>query len=159
MSAAINQAELNQRVAILKRFKALLERQRDRFQNYLSLLESQEVVIGSGSGEQIIAYVEFEEQVVADIFSIQRVINPLEEMYRAVISRSFADDEIPALKTSLEDLKAQVQCQSARNRELLSARMAEIRTKMDVLKSSPFAKSMRSVYGAAAAPSLVDVRG
>jgi len=159
MSVAINQAELEQRVAILKRLKGLLERQRERFRNYLALLENQEVVIGSGSGEQILAHVELEEQIVTDIFSIQRVIAPLEGMYRAAMPRGLSDDEIPALKTSLEDMKIKVQAQSAKNRELLSARMAGIRTEMSVLKDSPFAKSARSIYGSVAEPSFVNMRG
>ena len=160
MNVAISQAELDQRVAILRRFKGLLEQQRERFQKYLALLENQEAVIGSGSGEEILAHVELEEQIVADIFSMQRVINPLEDMYRKAIPQSFADDEIPELKTSLQDMKIRVQAQSAKNRELLSARMSEIRTEMDVLKDSPFAKSARrSAYGNVVTASLVDVKG
>jgi len=160
MNVAISQAELDQRVAILRRFKGLLEQQRERFQKYLALLENQEAVIGSGSGEEILAHVELEEQIVADIFSMQRVINPLEDMYRKAIPQSFADDEIPELKTSLQDMKIRVQAQSAKNRELLSARMSEIRTEMDVLKDSPFAKSVRrSAYGNVVTASLVDVKG
>ncbi|MCL2190745.1 MAG: flagellar biosynthesis protein FlgN [Treponema sp.] len=160
MSAAINQAELTQRVAILRRFKDLLEQQRERFRNYLALLENQETVIGSGSGEEILAHVELEERIVADIFSMQKVINPLEDMYRAVAPHSLADDEIPALKTALDDMKIRVQAQSAKNRGLLSARMAEIRTEMDTLKDNPFLKSARgSAYGNAVTASLIDVQG
>ena len=160
MNAAISQAELAQRVAILKRFKGLLEQQRERFQKYLDLLGNQEAAIGSGSGEEILAHVELEEQIVADIFSMQRVINPLEDMYRKVAPQSLADDEIPALKTSLEDMKTRVQAQSARNQELLSARMSEIRTEIDVLKDNPFLKSARrSAYGNVVTASLIDVKG
>jgi len=160
MSAAINQAELTQRVAILRRFKDLLEQQRERFRSYLTLLENQETIIGSGSGEEILAHVELEEQIVADIFSMQKVINPLEDMYRAVAPHNFADDEIPALKTSLEDMKIRVQTQSAKNRGLLSARMAEMRTEMDILKDNPFLKNVRGpAYGNAVTASLIDVQG
>ncbi|MCL2600108.1 MAG: flagellar biosynthesis protein FlgN [Treponema sp.] len=160
MNTVISQAELTQRVAILKRFKGLLNQQRDRFRNYLALLETQETVIGSGTGEAILAHVELEEQIVADIFSMQRVINPLEDMYRTVIPHDFADDEIPVLKTSLEDMKIQVQAQSAKNRELLSVRMAGIRTEMNMLKDHPFIRNVqRSMYGNTVTASLVDVQG
>ena len=160
MNTVISQAELTQRVAILKRFKGLLNQQRDRFRNYLALLETQETVIGSSTGEAILAHVELEEQIVADIFSMQRVINPLEDMYRTVIPHDFADDEIPVLKTSLEDMKIQVQAQSAKNRELLSVRMAGIRTEMNMLKDHPFIRNVqRSMYGNTVTASLVDVQG
>jgi len=160
MGAAIDQAELSQRVAILRRFRDLLERQRERFRSYLALLESQETAIDSGSGEEILAHVEMEERIVADIFSMQKVINPLEDMYRSVAPRNPADDGIPALRTSLEDMKARVQAQSARNRGLLSARMAGMRTEMDALKENPFLKNVRrSVYGDVVTASLIDVKG
>jgi len=160
MNTVISQTELTQRVAILKRFKELLRQQRERFRNYLALLENQEAVIGSGSGEAILAHVELEEQIVTDIFSIQKVINPLEDMYRAITPNNLADDEISILKTSLEDMKVQVQTQSAKNRELLSVRMASIRTEMDTLKEHPILQNMqRSVYGNTVTASLIDVQG
>jgi len=160
MDTAISRAELDRRVAILKRFKELLNGQRERLRSYLSLLESQKDVIDSGSGEQILANVELEEQIVADIFSMQRVINPMEEMYRTIAPHNPADDEIPALKISLEDMKRQVQAKSAKNRELLSLRMAGIRTEMNVLKENPFFKNaQRSAYGNAVTASLIDVQG
>jgi len=160
MNAVISQTELSRRVAILRRFKELLNQQRERFHNYLALLESQETVIGTGTGEEILAHVELEEQIVADIFSMQRVINPLEDMYRAVTPHNFADDEIPALKTSLEDMKIKVQTQSAKNRELLSVRMAGIRNEMNTIKEHPFLRNMqRSMYGNTVTASLVDVQG
>lgn len=157
MDAAINQAEVDRRVAIIKRFKELLERQRERLRSYLALLEKQETVIGSGGGEEIMAHVELEEQIVADIFSIQKVMSPMEDMYRAVAPLGPADAEIPALKTALEDAKVRVQAQSAKNRELLSARMDGIRVEVDALKENPFTRG--SGYGDSAAPSFIDVEG
>ena len=38
----ISQAELDERVAILRKFRALLEQQRKKFQEYLAVLEKQE---------------------------------------------------------------------------------------------------------------------
>jgi len=81
-------------------------------------------------------------------------------MYRAITPNSLADNEISVLKTSLEDMKVQVQTQSAKNRELLSARMASIRTEMNTLKDHPILQNMqRSVYGNTITASLIDVQG
>jgi hypothetical protein len=44
-AAVIDEAELAQRVAILRRFKTLLTQQRDRFRSYLGLLEKQQNII------------------------------------------------------------------------------------------------------------------
>ena len=162
MNGEMSRGELDQRVAVVKRFKELLARQRERFGSYLHVLEKQEGAIEGGNGEEILAHVELERQIVADIFSIQNVINPLEDMYRAVVahdmkSDSSSDEEIPALRTSLEGMKAMVQAQAAKNRELLSSRMAQVRTELDTIKDNPFARN--TLYDGAAAKPLIDIKG
>jgi len=82
--SSISEDELAQRVAVIKRFKELLVQQRERFRSYLAVLDRQQLLIGYGSADEITAHVELEEQIVADIFSIQKVIAPLEIMYNAV---------------------------------------------------------------------------
>jgi hypothetical protein len=148
--------ELSHRVAVLRRFRELLVRQRERFQHYLAVLEKEQTVIESGDTEEILAHVELEEQIVSDIFSIQKVIDPLESMYRAS-GLSSPTDDIPALKTVLEDLKNQAVTRSSQNRELLSARMADVRTEITKLRSNPFAGSLRSAQQNSGA--LIDIEG
>ncbi|MDR1428986.1 MAG: flagellar biosynthesis protein FlgN [Spirochaetaceae bacterium] len=149
--------ELSRRVSVLKRFRELLVKQRDRFRDYLVALDKQKDVIEKGSAEELIAHVEFEEQIVADIFSIQKVINPLEDMYRM----GFPDKEaeVPLLKAALEDLKAEAVVRSERNKELLSRRMAEIRLEIKSLRANPYAASRRGSYDTAETASLVDLKG
>ncbi|MDR0495236.1 MAG: flagellar biosynthesis protein FlgN [Treponema sp.] len=154
----IDEDELAQRVALLRRFRELLMQQRERFQGYLATLEKQQRVIESGSADELLAYVELEEQMVADIFSIQKVIDPLEEMYRAAVPLSSAGD-VPSLKTTLESLKNQAVTRSAHNRELLSTRMAEIRAEIKGLRNNPFANLSRSMYQNSVTASLVDISG
>jgi hypothetical protein len=157
MPVQISEKELAQRVAILKRFRELLVRQRERFYNYLSVLDKQRDVILSGNAEDLLAHVEMEEQIVADIFSIQKVIDPLELMYRTAVPGA-PDDDVPAIKTALEQLKTQAITQSNHNRALLSDRMADIRTEIRTLRNNPFA-ARRSMYQAANTASLIDIRG
>jgi hypothetical protein len=153
----VNEKELAQRVAILKRFKELLTRQRDRFYSYLAVLDKQQDLIVSGSAENILSYVEMEEQIAADIFSIQKVIDPLESMYRTAVL-GVPDDDVPVLKMALEQLKTQAIAQSNHNRALLSDWMANIRTEIRVLRSNPFSAG-RSPYQTANTASLIDIRG
>ena len=156
----IDSAELAQRVAILKRFKTLLTQQRDRFRNYLDLLDKQQNVIESGSAEDLLAYVEIEEKIVADIFSIQKVIDPLEEMYYSVIPahESSFQDEVPGLKASLEKLKGEAVMRSTKNKELLSKRMVELRSEIKILRNNPYSTG-RTVYSETNKASLVDLHG
>jgi hypothetical protein len=150
--------ELARRVALLRRFRELLIRQREHFQGYLAALEKQQTVIESGSAEELLAHVELEEQIVADIFSIQKVIDPLEDMYQAVIPLSPADD-VPALKSALENLKNQAAIRFTQNKDLLSSRMAQMRAEIKNLRNNPFANQARSMYQNSVSASLVDISG
>jgi len=168
-AGGIDSAELAQRVAILKRFKTLLTQQRDRFHSYLDLLEKQQSVIESGSAEDLLKYVEIEEKIVADIFSIQKVIDPLEEMYYAVVAgqdpgkvtaKSESSDEVPGLKSSLERLKSEAVIRSTKNKELLSKRMLELRSEIKNLRNNPYAASgRRTNFSDTSTASLVDIHG
>ncbi|MDR1100460.1 MAG: flagellar biosynthesis protein FlgN [Treponema sp.] len=167
----IDPEELRQRVAVLKRFRTLLSQQRDRFRAYLAVLDKQKDIIEDGSPEELLAHVDLEEKIVADIFSIQKVINPLEDMYHASLSgfdrsRDFgravnqSADDVPGLKSALEDLKKEAVLRSTRNKELLSRRMAELRAEIKTLRSNPYAASAkRSSFSEIGAASLVDING
>jgi hypothetical protein len=153
----ISPGEFSRRVMILKRFRGLLQDQRDRFRAYLEVLDKQKDLIETGDPEDLIAHVEFEEQIVADIFAIQKVIDPLETMYQAVkVNAMPAGDDIPTLKSALEGLKEEAIVRSARNKELLSKRMLELRSEIQALRSSPYA-SRRPVFSETGA--VVDIRG
>jgi len=170
-AAKIDSAELAQRVAILKRFKTLLSQQRERFRSYLNLLDKQQNVIESGSAEDLLTYVEIEEKIVADIFSIQKVIDPLEEMYNAVVSErnpaksrlnvesSDFQEEVPNIKASLEILKNEAVIRSTKNKELLSKRMLELRQEIKSLRNNPYAASGKNAYTNSNKASLVDLHG
>ena len=168
-SEEIDSVELAQRVAVLRRFKTLLSQQRDRFNNYLELLDKQQNVIESGSAEDLLKYVEVEEKIVADIFSIQKVIDPLEDMYNSAISvinhgrpaaKFETSDDVPTLKASLEKLKSEAVIRSTKNKELLSKRMIELRTEIKALRNNPYnAASKHSGFNSANTASLVDISG
>ena len=154
-------ADLAQRAVVLKQFRELLLRQRDRFRNYLVVLDQQQIFIESANADGILAHVEMEEQIVADIFSIQKVIDPLETMYNnSEPCSSELCSDVPSIKNVLEDLKLQAIARSSRNKEQLSARMAEIRSEINTLRSNTFAAvAMRPVYQNINSASLVSIQG
>jgi len=166
----ISSSELERRVAILKRFRELLSQQRNRFRQYLDVLDKQKDVIETGSADSLIAHVELEEKIVGDIFAIQKVIDPLEAMYQSSLlapaggnrSRATPADgseslEVPSLRAALEELKAEAVIRSDRNRELLAKRMEELRQEMKTLRANPYAIH-RSTFSSESA-SLVDIKG
>ncbi|GHV73301.1 hypothetical protein AGMMS49940_06030 [Spirochaetia bacterium] len=149
--------ELTQRVAVLKRFRELLEAQRDRFREYLTVLDKQQETIERGNTEALLSHVELEEHIVRDIFNIQKVIDPLEDMYRTLTGRE-QEGETISLKAALEGLKREAVARSERNRNLLSVRMAEIRQEIKGLRGNPYA-ARRSIYADTLIPSLIDLKG
>jgi hypothetical protein len=163
--------EVSRRANILRQFRELLKAQRDRFRQYLEVLDKQKDVIGEGNAEDLAAHVELEEKIVADIFSIQKIIDPLEDMYRSAYplpkkglkSRAREEAEnaagIPGLKGALEGLRSEAASRAERNRELLSRRMAAVRSEIKTIRKSPYSKKSRSLYGEVPSPSLIDIEG
>jgi hypothetical protein len=161
----LSKEEVSQRAAVLRRFKELLKAQRDRFRAYVDALDRQRDTIEHGSTDDLIRHVELEERIVADIFSIQKVIDPMEDMYRQAqmmyptqSEAAHEDDSVMSLKSALENLKAEAISRSEQNKNLLSKRMTEIRSEIKNLRANPYSRR-HSAYSSSAAPTLVDIRG
>jgi hypothetical protein len=130
---AINNTEVEQRVAILKRLKQLLFGQREKFRSYLDLLERQETDIINNDSEKLTAHMELEKSIVMEISSFQKVIDPLEDMYRMAYPTH--ETEIPAIKESLSKIREGVLERNQHNQELLRTSMGEMRQKISDLRS------------------------
>lgn len=144
--AEISQKELEERVAILRRFRSLLEQQRAKFQEYLTVLEKQETSIESEDTNAIISHAELEQQVVAGIKNLQKVIVPMSEMYNSSAKGTLvkADQSVEAIQNDLEKLQDKVLQQNQKNRELLRSHLMQIRAQLDNFKN-PY-RNVRSVY-------------
>ncbi|MDR2028176.1 MAG: flagellar protein FlgN [Treponema sp.] len=154
---AVSSEEITQRVAVLKRFRELLLEQRSRFRQYVEVLDKQKDVIEQGSAEELISHVELEERILGDIFSIQKVIDPLEYMYQAAYPHEDAR-EVPELRSVVEELKTEAAVRLERNKKLLSVRMIQIRSEIKSLRGNPFARRS-SIYADSGVPSILDISG
>ena len=139
--AEITQEELNERVAILRRFKSLLEEQRGKFREYLTVLEKQQDSITSENPESLLAHTELEQQVVKNIANLQKVIVPMSKMYKANAGN---DASIQKIQNELSDLQDKVLKQNAINRDLLKVHIDQLRAQIAGFKN-PY-KANRSVY-------------
>jgi hypothetical protein len=150
--------ELAQRTAILRKFRELLLEQREKFQRYLLVLDNEKSDIESGDIDRLMAHVELEEQVVSDIFTFQKVIDPLEDLYRSAYPQGAAEgDELPELKSSLVELRCEVLKRNEENRILLKQRMETLRTEITGLRIPMGAR--RSVYASSGGGSVLDIQG
>lgn len=141
--AEISQEELNERIALLKKFRALLLQQRKKFQEYLTVLEKQETSIESENSEKLLAHTELEQQVVSNIMNLQKVIVPMSELYKER-GAHLEEESVVAIQKDLDDLQQKVLEQNAKNRELLKAHIVQIRSQISSLKN-PY-KNNRSIY-------------
>jgi len=148
----LSQEELNERVAILKRFRTLLEQQRGKFQEYLTVLEKQQDSITTQNPDALVAHTELEQQVVQNIANLQKVIVPMTKMYNSVkntASPSAANtenetEEINRIQNELYDLQNKVLQQNQLNRDLLRVQLTQIQTQINNFKN-PY-RNAKSVY-------------
>lgn len=156
VQASIDQDELDRRSAVLRRLREHFLAQRDRFQDYLSLLDEEKDSIERGDARLLERQVEMESVIVGEIFAFQKVIDPLEQLYSELVPSSTLEpeEEIPALRDSLSKLKDNVLRSNERNQQLLKERMTEIQGSIEQIRI-PSRKA--SPYGASGAPSMIDL--
>jgi len=143
--AEITQEELNERVALLRKFRSLLEQQRSKFQEYLTVLEKQQDSISAEDPEALIAHTELEQQVVKNIANLQKVIVPMSKMVKAAGTEFEAEDHsINKIQDDLNDLQNKVLKQNEINRDLLRIHITNIKTQINNFKN-PYRNSA-SVY-------------
>ena len=155
MKKTLSRQEIDQRVAVLKRFKALLQEQRQKFSDYLVVLETQERSIHEENIDALVHHTELEQSIIGDIFTIQKVIDPIEEMYRLGMPDK-DDTEVVRLKSDLNKLQSQVIDQNQKNRELLQSRMADLRQEMISIKPD-YRYSKQALSKQEISASLVDI--
>jgi len=171
----LTQEEIDERIAILKRFRKLLEEQRNKFREYLDVLEKQQSAIEKGDTEAMLAHTELEQQIVANIGNLQKVITPMEKLYETksapifggtgskdsgnANSNSGIDDAryIPHLKTDLIKLQQEVLMRNRQNCDMLRNSMTEMKSRMAMFKN-PY-KNSRSIYANDRTASLVNLQG
>lgn len=144
--AELTQQELDERVALLRKFRSLLEQQRSKFQEYLTVLEKQQDSITKENPESLIAHTELEQQVVKNIANLQKVIVPMSKMYSQSLPMAHTSEEagISQIQNELNDLQNRVLKQNQINRDLLRDHIESIRNQIQNFKN-PY-KNARSVY-------------
>ena len=142
----ITQEELNERVEILKKLRSLLEMQRNKFREYLKVLEQQEHSIETENSEALIMHTELEQEVVKGIANLQKVIIPMSELYKSSSSSdgNISDSTVNELQKDLSTLQNKVLAQNEKNRELLRTHMTQIKTQIEQFKN-PY-RNVKSVY-------------
>ena len=151
-------------MAVLRRFREALLRQRERFSRYLEMLEQQPPGENDGDRpdsdrhdgdrydpEQLEIHVEMEQAIIHEIASIEQVIEPLQLMCREHDSEGAAD--IPKLQAALDRTRDEVLRRTVRSRELLKQEISSLRSEISGLR---IMRRRQSLY-ATPEPTTVDI--
>ena len=147
--AEISQTELTERICIVRRFRSLLEMQRKKFQEYLSVLEMQHSFIENDNAEILSAHTELGRRVVQGIGNIQKALLPMKALYKQTARGSDEEEDarLDAIQDELECLRMRVLMQNERNRALLRLHLTKLQEQLEKLENpyrgrqSAFAKS------------------
>lgn len=139
---ALSAQEFEERKAILKRLRQLLQEQRAKFEEYLDVLEKQENAIQTENVDAISAQAEIEQQIVHNITCLQKVIHPIETLYKKAYPNG--DVQIVPLKADLAKLQTKVLAKNEHNRELLKKNIVIIRNQLAKIKN-PYA-NRKSIF-------------
>jgi hypothetical protein len=120
--------------------------QRNKFREYLKVLEQQEHSIETENSEALIMHTELEQEVVKGIANLQKVIIPMSELYKSSSSSdgNISDSAVNELQKDLSTLQNKVLAQNEKNRELLRTHMTQIKTQIEQFKN-PY-RNVKSVY-------------
>ncbi len=142
---------VDDRVAVLLRFRETLKAQREKFSRYLKLLDRQEKAIRTGDVDAIVQQAELETTLLREIEAVQKVLTPLEAVY--VRSYPQDEDQIPPLRRAVLELRSAVLQHNRRNRELLREKLELVRTEIESLRVPGAPRSPYDSPG----PSLIDI--
>lgn len=138
---------------IVRKLREALSRQRDRLLGYLRQLERQERAIHDEDLTALREHVAVEQGAMAEMHALQKVIDPLEELYAAAYPRR--ESSIPGLRRSLTAVREKVLARNEKNQQLLQDRLSAVREEIHELRART---TQASPFANIGAPSLLDVR-
>lgn len=148
----INAQTKRERMALLSKLRDQLLAQREKFEEYLLVLEQQEVAIAEGDAERLGRYVEMETRIIEDIEAVQRVVAPLSAVYREVTPEP--DPEIVDLTETLGNLHKETSKRNLRNQELLRGGIETLREEIEAVRQPQRAVN---VYSSRDTATLLDI--
>lgn len=146
--------ELDERIALLRRYRRMLELQRERLQVYMELLDTREAAVKAGDYSGLEEYTAREQQVVKGIVSVQQCIEPLAIMYKSAVPEGSPDVE--ELRDRLEHLRQKVLERNEESRAILKTHAEELRTQIAGLSFPPRPKSP---FSGSEGARMIDIQG
>lgn len=144
--------DLDQRVAVLRRYRKMLDLQKDKLSSYLEVVDSREAALQSGTFEDFETYTVLEQEAVKGIQTVQRCLEPLKQLYLELHPEGSPD--IANLEARLERLRQEVLIRNEESRSALRTYAGSLRMELAKLRAN---KAPVSIFAGGGGGSLIDV--
>jgi len=143
---------LDQRIAVLQRYRRMLELQRDRLGQYLQVIDARELAVASGDFDGLEEYSCQEQEAVRGLLAVQDCLAPLQKMYQSLIPGGAP--EIADLEQRLERLRQEILKRNAESRNLLRAHADALKLELGKIRA---VQAPAAVFSQAASSKLLNV--
>ena len=140
---------------LAKRIRANLVEQKEKLEDYLKLLNQQEIDINTRNADKLLSHAKVEKDVVKELSQLKIILEPLEKMYRS--SDYKKDETLQGLKESIERLSENVQKKAVSNADNLKSTLDEIQKQIKQVRSKKMVNTNK-VYSDAA-PRMLNING
>ena len=124
--------EVKQKKSISIKLRKILIRQLEKYKSYRNLLEQEEKAIIKGDTDKIEVYIQLEHSIIREIYSIQKIIHPLEKSFFKVSPEN--EELIEKLHNSIEQMRKQVLLKNKSNRILLKKQLTFLKQEINSLR-------------------------
>ncbi len=140
---------------LAKRIRANLVEQKEKLEDYLKLLDQQEIDINTRNADKLLSHAKVEKDVVKELSQLKIILEPLEKMYRNSAYKK--DEALQGLKESIERLSENVQKKAVSNADNLTSTLDEIQKQIKQVRSKKIVNTNK-VYSDAA-PRMLNING
>ena len=140
---------------LAKRIRANLVEQKEKLEDYLKLLDQQEIDINTRNADKLLSHAKVEKDVVKELSQLKIILEPLEKMYRNSAYKK--DEALQGLKESIERLSENVQKKAVSNADNLTSTLDELKKEIKQVRSKKIVNTNK-VYSDAA-PRMLNING
>lgn len=139
--------------AILEQLKRYLSILNEKFGLYLRVLDEERNDVASDEIEKLARHAEIERSIMKEIGAIQKVVDPLEEMYKEAFPSGV--EGVENLRETLEGLRLKTALKINANQELLAKELEVLKKSMEATR-----KNRRSVtaFNRQPDPAYIDIQ-
>lgn len=140
---------------LAKRIRANLVEQKEKLEDYLKLLDQQEIDINTRNADKLLSHAKVEKDVVKELSQLKIILEPLEKMYRT--SEYQKDEALQGLKESIDRLSENVQKKAEANADNLTSTLDNLQKQIKQVRSKKTTNTNK-VYSNAT-PRMLNING